>query len=376
MGVLQNTDESASAEPVAEHADRKIIHIDMDAFYASVEQRDDPSLIGLPVVVGGSPRGRGVVAAASYEARKFGIRSAMPARQALKLCPDTVFVKPRFDVYQSVSQQVQAIFREYTPLVEPLSLDEAYLDVTDCTLFDGSATRIAQAIRQQIRDTTHLIASAGVSYNKFLAKVASDIDKPDGFYRILPHEGEAFVARLPIGRFHGVGAVTEEKMHSLGIQHGADLKRWTLDELTYHFGKSARYYYQVARGIDNRRVSPTRTRKSIGSENTFSQNLSTRDEMLDALRKLSDGISASLRKRGLMATTLTIKLRYPDFNTVTRSHTLATPFDDMMHMEELIVLLLDRALEPGRSVRLLGVSASNLISANDGTPRQLMLFDQ
>ncbi len=347
----------------------------MDAFYASVEQRDNPGLVGLPVVVGGSPKGRGVVAAASYEARKFGIRSAMPARQALALCPDTVFVKPRFEVYKAVSQQVQAIFREFTPLVEPLSLDEAYLDVTDCPQFDGSATHIAQAIRQRIRDTTHLVASAGVSYNKFLAKVASDIDKPDGFYRILPHEGEAFVARLPIGRFHGVGAVTEEKMHALGIQYGADLKRWTLDELSHHFGKSARYYYQVARGIDNRQVSPSRTRKSIGSETTFSQNLTTRDAMLDVLRKLADGVSASLRKHGLMATTLTLKLRYADFNTVTRSHSLAIPFDDRMHMEELIALLLDRALEPGRSVRLLGVAASNLVSADDGSPRQLTLFD-
>lgn len=363
-------------DSVADHASRKIIHIDMDAFYASVEQRDNPTLVGLPVVVGGSPTGRGVVAAASYEARKFGIHSAMPARQALALCPATVFIKPRFDVYQSVSQQVQRIFREYTPLVEPLSLDEAYLDVTDCEHYDGSATRIAQAIRHQIRETTQLIASAGVSYNKFLAKVASDFDKPDGFYRILPSEGEEFVGRLPIGRFHGVGAVTEEKMHALGIEYGSDLKRWTLDDLTHHFGKSARYYYQVARGIDHRRVSPTRTRKSIGSETTFGQNLTTREAMLEALRKLADGISESLRKRGLMATTLTVKLRYPDFNTVTRSHTLSTPFDDRLHMEELITLLLDRALEPGQSVRLLGVSASNLVSADDGTPIQLTLFDE
>ena len=233
---------------------RKIIHVDMDAFYASVEQRDDPKLKGLPVIVGGKPNGRGVVAACSYEARKFGVRSAMPSAEAYRRCPQAVFVKSRFDAYKEASKQIHTVFNEFTDLVEPLSLDEAYLDVSNNTLFSGSAYRLAREIKTMIWERTQLVASAGVSYNKFLAKIASDYDKPDGIYCILPEDGESFVASLAVGRIHGVGKVTEQRMHALGIHTGADLRRWSEEELSLEFGKSARYYYLVARGIDHRPV--------------------------------------------------------------------------------------------------------------------------
>ena len=353
---------------------RRIVHIDMDAFYASVEQRDRPELRGLPVVVGGSPYSRGVVAASSYEARQFGIKSAMPCRQALSLCADTIFVPPRFDVYQQVSRQIQSIFQEYTPLVEPLSLDEAYLDLTDCELFDGSATRIARAIKAQILEQTQLVASAGVSYNKFLAKIASDMDKPDGFYRILPQEGEEFIARLPIGRFFGIGAVTESKMHSLGISSGADLRAWTLEDLQAHFGVRAEYYFDIARGVDNRPVSAERVRKSIGTEMTFDRDLENSVAMLAALQPLAAEVSDSMKKRGLLGVTLTLKVRFDNFQLITRSHTMSQSFNDQARMHELLPLLLDRAVAPGKRVRLLGVSMSGLESVDGSHPRQLDLF--
>lgn len=356
------------------HEFRKIVHIDMDAFYASVEQRDRPELRGLPVVVGGSPYSRGVVAASSYEARQFGIRSAMPSRQALSLCAETIFVPPRFDVYKQVSREIQAVFHEYTSLVEPLSLDEAYLDLTDCNLYEGSATRIAQAIRAQILEQTQLVASAGVSYNKFLAKIASDMDKPDGFYRILPDQGEDFIARLPIGRFFGIGAVTEAKMHSLGIASGADLRLWSLEDLRTQFGVRAGYYFDIARGIDNRVVSAERVRKSIGSETTFDRDLVDSDAMLIALAPLAAEVSGSLKKSGLLGVTLTLKVRFDNFQLVTRSHTLSQSFNDQSRMRELLPLLLDRAIAPGRRVRLLGVTMSGLESVDGTQPRQLDLF--
>ena len=353
---------------------RKIVHIDMDAFYASVEQRDQPRLRGRPVVVGGSPYSRGVVAACSYEARAFGIRSAMPSRQALALCRDTVFVDPRFEVYREVSLQIQSIFTQYTELVEPLSLDEAYLDVTDCPRFEGSASRIAHAIKAEILKTTGLIASAGVSYNKFLAKIASDMDKPDGFCCVLPEQGEAFVATLPIGKFYGVGAVTEARMLALGIENGSDLRRWTLDDLRAHFGKSADFYYHIARGIDERSVSSDRTRKSIGSETTFSKNLLARDAMLEALDLLAIQVGESLQAKSLLAGTVTLKARFPDFTTVSRSITLPDLVGDAALLSSVIPVLLERAVDPGREVRLLGLSVSGLVS-DDIRPRQLGMFN-
>ncbi|MGD8711191.1 MAG: DNA polymerase IV [Ectothiorhodospiraceae bacterium] len=345
---------------------RKIIHIDMDAFYASVEQRDDPELRNRPVVVGGSPEGRGVVAAASYEARQFGIHSAMPAAHALRRCPEVVFVRPRFDVYRRESRQIQAIFRRYTPLVEPLSLDEAYLDVTDTRAHRGSASLIARAIKKAIRRETGLIASAGVSYNKFLAKQASDMDKPDGFYLITPDEGPGFVAQLPVGRFHGVGRATESHMHELGIRTGADLARWSLEELQAAFGKRGPFYYYIARGIDERPVQPTRERKSVGSENTFPEDLRDPADMLAALKPLAEEVLENLRRRSLHADTITLKVKYHDFQLITRSHTQPGASLEIDAVMSRLAALLQRTDADKRPVRLLGVTASGLTAQNSG----------
>lgn len=355
---------------------RKIIHIDMDAFYASVEQRDTPMLQGKAVVVGGQPRGRGVVAACSYEARKFGVHSAMPSAEAYRRCPHAVFVRPRFEAYQAVSQEIQRIFREYTDVVEPLSLDEAYLDVSEVTLFKGSALRIAQDIRRLILQRTQLVASAGVSYNKFLAKIASDIDKPNGCYCILPHEGEAFVKTLPVKRFHGIGRATEARMHALGIETGDDLRKWSLDELQKEFGKSAQYYFNAARGIDNRPVRVEHIRKSIGNERTFGENLTASNQMLDVLNELSDRLIEKLHERELVANTLNLKLRYTDFTTLTRAQKIPRGVFNQTIARRTLPFLLRRALEhpPSRGlnhVRLLGVSFSGLSPADDDRPEQL-----
>ncbi len=339
---------------------RKIIHIDMDAFYASVEQRDDPTLRGRPVVVGGSPNGRGVVAAASYEARRFGIRSATPAARAVRLCPDAIFIRPRFDVYRAESQRLQAIFRRYTPWMEPLSLDEAYLDVSDSEAHDGSATRIAREIKHSILNETGLVASAGVSYNKFLAKQASDMDKPDGLYVITPEAGPDFVAELPIGRFHGVGRATESRMHELGIRTGTDLRQWTLDELQATFGKRGPFYYYIARGVDERPVQPVRQRKSIGAESTFARDLSRLEDMLDALQPLGEEVLGKLEQRQLTADTFTVKVKYHDFCLITRSHTEPGRVTDIRSLMDVMQLLLDRTEAHCRPVRLLGVTASGL----------------
>ena len=354
---------------------RKIIHIDMDAFYASVEQRDNPALRGRPVIVGGSPNGRGVVAACSYEAREFGIHSAMPSSEAGRRCPHADFVRARFSVYQSVSKQIHAVFQEFSNLVEPLSLDEAYLDVTDSALLDGSATRIAQEIRSIILQRTDLNASAGVSYNKFLAKIASDVNKPNGLFTILPADGEAFVAALPIGKFYGVGKATETRMHELGITNGADLRNWSLTELSSEFGTSAQYYYHVARGIDNRPVRASRTRKSIGSETTFGENLTQTQDMLNVLERLAERVCIELGTKGLRAATLTIKVRFANFDTYTRSHSHVGGFNDAVVPKRILPFLLQRALEGHKqaSVRLLGVSLSGLSSADERAQLQLEL---
>lgn len=352
---------------------RKIIHIDMDAFYAAVEQRDDPSLRGRPLVVGGSPDGRGVVATASYEARRFGIRSAMAAAYARRLCPQAIFLRPRFEAYRAESRRIRAIFRRYTLLVEPLSLDEAYLDVTDSDACRGSATLIARQIRQAIYQETGLTASAGVSYNKFLAKLASDINKPDGQYVVAPEEGAAFVAELPVGRFHGVGPATEAKMHELGIKTGADLARRSLPELQAAFGKSGEFFYNIARGIDKRAVRSSRERKSYGSETTFERDLSDVSAMLAALQPLADEVLASLAARQLTASTWTLKVKYHDFQQITRSYTAPQPLMELEPLMQLLQELLGRTEAASRPVRLLGVTGSGLQAAQQ-VDLQLGLF--
>jgi DNA polymerase-4 len=339
---------------------RKIIHIDMDAFYAAVEQRDQPALRGRPVVVGGSPRSRGVVATASYEARRFGIHSAMPAAQAHRLCPEAVFLPPRFEAYRAASEQIGCIFLEVTERVEPLSLDEAYLDVTASPKYGGSATRIARRIKERIREDTGLTASAGVSYNKFLAKLASDLDKPDGLTVIRPADGPRFVEGLPIGQFFGIGPATEARMHGLGIRTGADLRARSLPELRRHFGKLADWYYDLARGRDERPVMAHRRRKSLGSETTFATDLTAIPAMVAVLDSLADEVMEGLHLRALMARTLSVKVKFADFTLVTRS---VTPGEALRHREQVVPwlpLLLARTDAGSRPVRLLGVTVSGL----------------
>lgn len=344
----------------SEHPVRKIIHVDMDAFYTSVEQRDHPEFRNKPVIVGGSPQGRGVVAAASYEVRKYGVHSAMPAARAVKLCPHAIFVKPRFDVYKEVSDQIREIFFEYTHLVEPLSLDEAYLDVTENHKNLPSATLIAHRIRKQIKEKTDLTASAGVSFNKFLAKIASDLDKPNGLSVITPDKAEEFIERLAIEKFFGVGKATQQKMDSLGIKTGADLKAWAEVDLVKQFGKSGHHYYRIVRGIDNRRVKPNRTRKSIGKERTFSEDISDLEWIRDFLTELSEKISQSMKKLNAAGKTITLKVRYENFETVTRSYTLHHYTDKAGELSEVALRLLNETEAGAREVRLLGISVSSL----------------
>ncbi len=338
---------------------RRIIHIDMDAFYASVEQRDDPGLRGRPVAVGGS-RERGVVAAASYEARRFGVRSAMPSITAKRQCPDLVFVPPRFDVYKAVSAQIHAVFARYTTLIQPLSLDEAYLDVTAPLLDRGSATAIAAEIRAAIRAETGLTASAGVSYNKFLAKLASDHRKPDGLFVITPKMGPAFVEELPVGKFHGVGPVTAAKMNRLGIRTGLDLRAQSLDFLAGHFGKAAHYYHGVARGHDERPVEADRVRKSVGAENTFARDLTQWDEVGPVLEPVFDKVWGACGRGGHAGRTVTVKVKYADFRQITRSRSGMHPVASREALERTSLELLRPCFPPPRGIRLLGVTISNL----------------
>src|SRR5258707_4452076 len=291
---------------------RKIIHIDMDAFYASVEQRDAPELRGKPVAVGGSME-RGVVAASSYEARRFGVHSAMPSITAKRKCPDLIFVKPRFDVYKAISLQIREVFAEFTPIIEPLSLDEAYLDVTENLKGIVSATRIAEDIRARIRAETELTASAGVPYNKFLAKLASDHRKPDGLFVITPKMGQAFVETLRVRKFHGVGPATDAKMQRLGIKTGFDLRVHTLAFLQQHFGKAGPYYYWAARGVDERPVHADRIRKSVGAENTFPVDLFTYEAARDALREIVDTVWGHCERSGTRGRTITLKVKFANF---------------------------------------------------------------
>ena len=347
----------------------------MDAFFASVEQRDHPHLRGKPIAVGGSER-RGVVAAASYEARKYGVRSAMPGALAKRKCPQLIFVKHRFDVYREVSQQIRDIFHEYTDLVEPLSLDEAYLDVTEPIMGPPSGTLIAQEIRKKILETTQLTASAGVSYNKFLAKVASDVNKPNGMKVIIPSEAISFIQKLPIERFHGVGKVTAEKMHAMGITTGFDLGQFSEFDLVKKFGKAGKYYYKVARGIDDRPVEPNRIRKSIGAERTFDQDISDTDEMLNRLKPMIQNVIEYAQKKNKKARTATLKIKTPEFKTITRSKTIEGVFTHEEQLLEAIEDLLHSNRHDFDEARLLGVTLSNFTESEDEEPedRQLTLL--
>jgi len=346
---------------------RKIIHIDMDAFYASVEQRDNPELRGKPVAVGGS-RERGVVAAASYEARKFGVHSAMPSVTAKRRCPDLIFVKPRFDAYKAISLQIREIFATYTPIIEPLSLDEAYLDVTRNLKGIVSATRIAEEIRAMIRAETELTASAGVSYNKFLAKLASDHRKPDGLFVITPQMGPAFVETLPVRKFHGVGPATARKMAGLGIETGLDLKAQSQAFLQQHFGKAGAYYYWAARGVDERPVRADRIRKSVGVENTFAADLFTYEAAREAPREIVDNVWAHCERSGVRGRTVTLKVKFTNFRVITRSRTGQTPIITRSELEQLGCALLEPLFPVARGIRLLGVSLSSFGEAAKRDP--------
>jgi DNA polymerase-4 len=346
---------------------RKIIHVDMDAFFASVEQRDNPELKGKPVAVGGAG-GRGVVAAASYEARKFGVRSAMPSVTASRLCPDLVFVRPRFDAYKEASRQIRRVFEHYTPVIEPLSLDEAYLDVTEDRLGIGSATRIAELIRQEIRAKTQLTASAGVSYNKFLAKLASDQNKPDGLCVIRPGEGAQFVAGLPIRRFHGVGPRAEEKMQKLGILTGADLAAKDIAFLRQHFGSMADYLFRAARGIDLRPVRAHRIRKSVGGERTFSEDIGSGAALRETLANIIDIVWERIEAAGARGRTVTLKLKFTDFRTMTRATSLPRWVSGKAEFAQLARALLEAELPLRGPIRLMGLTLSGLEGAEDDKP--------
>jgi DNA polymerase IV len=350
-----------------EGSHRKIIHVDMDAFYASVEQRDNPDLRGKPVAVGGS-RERGVVAAASYEARKFGVRSAMPSVTAKRQCPDLIFVKPRFEVYKAVSRQIREIFEEHTPIIEPLSLDEAYLDVTENLQKIPLARDVALAIRAKIKEVTGLNASAGISYNKFLAKLASDHRKPNGQYVITPAMGPAFVEALAVGKFHGIGPATSTKMNSLGLYTGLDMRNQTLEFMRANFGKAGAYYYWISRGIDGREVRANRIRKSIGAESTFSRDLTEFDAMFAELQPLIDKVWQHCDK-GLRGRTVTLKIKFNDFEIITRSRSAAITVATRSDLERLSVALLQNEMPPLKPVRLLGISLSSLQGDDQDEPQ-------
>lgn len=344
---------------------RKIIHVDMDAFYASVEQRDHAALRGKPVAVGHGAR-RGVVMAASYEARQFGVRSALPSVTALRRCPELIFVPPRFEVYRAVSRQTHVVFAEFTDLIEPLSLDEAYLDVTANRAALPTAWLTAKAIRARIFEETGLTASAGVSYNKFLAKLASGQRKPNGQFAITPEEGAAFVEALPVARFHGVGPATAKRMHAAGIQTGADLKTWSLQDLQRRFGKAGSWYYAIARGQDDRAVNPNRERKSSGSETTFEEDLTDPPRIEAGVTAMADDVWAWCAKTGARARTVTVKIKWADFQQSTRSQSLARPIDSRATLHEAALGLIRSVFPPAKGVRLVGVTLSNFTNPQDG----------
>jgi DNA polymerase-4 len=352
---------------------RKIIHVDMDAFYASVEQMDNPELRGKPVAVGGGEN-RGVVSAASYEARKFGVRSALSGILAKRYCPELIFVRPRFDRYREISNKIRSIFHDYTDLVEPLSLDEAYLDVTQNKKGNPSATLIAKEIRDRILKETGLTASAGISVNKFVAKIASDINKPNGQKTVNPDEVVSFLEQLPIKKFYGVGKVTTEKMYQLGIFTGLDLKERSLEFLEKHFGKSGTYYYYVARGIHNSEVKPSRIAKSVAAEHTFDENLSSEIYMREQLQVIAEQLTKRLKRYNVAGKTVTLKIKYSDFTLQTRSKTLPYFISDKgLILETATELLYQERMK--ESVRLLGISLSNLNTEEKKTVVVQLKFD-
>lgn len=355
---------------------RKIIHIDMDAFFAAVEQRDNPEFRSKPLVVGGLPDSRGVVSTCSYEARKFGIHSAMASSQARRLCPQAIFVKPRFDAYREASMLIRSTLGQYTDLIEPVSLDEAYLDVSQSDKFDGSATLIARDIKNQITDKTGLTSSAGISYNKFLAKIASDMDKPNGLFLITPEQGTEFVAQLAIGKFHGIGKATEAKMHALGIFKGADLKQIPLQKLQQHFGKAGQHYYYISRGIDHRPVKNHRISKSIGVEITFQKDLDSLEDILQQLQKLFNNALTKVSTKKMLARTITLKIKYHDFEQITRSRTFNQPITFDFANFHIIQTLLTKTDIGQKKVRLLGITFSTLEKqAGFSDYQQLDLFN-
>lgn len=354
-------------------APRKIIHLDMDAFYASVEQRDFPQYRGKPLVVGGDPSGRGVVAAASYEVRPFGVRSAMSCYEARKLCPEVIFVRPRFDVYRAVSAQIRSIMHRLTPHVEPLSLDEAYLDVTGLQAHQGSATLMANWLRAQILEHTGLTASAGVSFNKMLAKIASDLNKPNGTAVITPANAEAFISALPIERFHGIGKATAKRLHAMGVSNGADLRQVPPELLINEFGKRGQFYHDIAHGRDERAVKSERQHKSVGSETTFRDNLIDDTKLLPQIYAQNADAFHQMHTKQLIAYTITLKIKYADFTQITRSHTLSTAFssaESAHYWLDKLFLDIPRDLP----IRLVGVTYSSLALATETLP-QLDLFD-
>lgn len=335
---------------------RKIVHIDMDAFYASVEQRDNPEVRGKPVIVGGTPQERGVVAACSYEARKFGVRSAMSTAKALVLCPEAILIRPHFKKYEEASAVINKIFHEYTNLVEPLSLDEAYLDVTDNFMEIKSATEIAREIKKKINGQTGLTASAGVSYCKFLAKIASGFKKPDGLTVVTPDKALEFIGKLPIGSFHGVGKVTEKRMNELGIMTGADLRKKTLAELEKYFGKSGVWFYDLARGLDDSPVEPNWIRKSAGRETTLSEDITDLPRIREILEELCFEVEKDLKNEGVKGRTITLKVKYHDFKQITRSITIDRQIQGGATINKYIQELLAKTEAGSKKVRLLGVS--------------------
>jgi DNA polymerase IV len=354
---------------------RKVIHVDMDAFYASVEQRDNPQYRGKPLVVGGRPEKRGAVAAASYEARQFGIHSAMPSRTALQRCPHLIFATPRFDVYRGISEQIRAIFKRYTDLVEPLALDEAYLDVTHNKKDISSATAIARDIKQDILNETKLTASAGVSLNKFLAKIASGMNKPDGLTVILPTEAETFVEALAIESFYGIGPATANKMHELGIHTGADLKHWSEIGLVQQFGKTGHFYYQIVRGIDERPVNANRIRKSIGAETSFDPDLEDIDKIEQALNAIVQVVQQRLERNAANGRTITLKVKFADYQQITRSRTMLDFIDEESQVSSLAQELLTSVEIEQQKVRLLGITISNLDTETEAPSYEQLMLD-
>ncbi|MGF7230834.1 DNA polymerase IV [Arachidicoccus sp.] len=358
---------------------RKIIHVDMDAFYASVEQRDFPQYRGKALIVGGMPEGRGgVVATASYEARKFGVHSAMPSKTAQRLCPHAIFVYPRFDAYKTVSRHIREIFERYTDIIEPLSLDEAYLDVTHDKQGIGYAMDIAKQIKLAIKEELNLTASAGVSINKFVAKIASDMNKPDGLTFIGPSKIEAFMEQLKVEKFHGVGKVTAAKMKAMGLHTGGDLKKLTEAEMTTRFGKPGKFYFQIVRGIDNRPVQAHRETKSVSVEDTYQEDLTTKETMLVELETLSQRLSERLQRAGLKGRTITVKFKFHDFTIMTRSLSFTILISDKENMIQTVKNILENAPLKDKRVRLLGVGISNFELAAEkrrlNNDMQLSLF--